>query len=371
MNRSVTALVLALLFVLPLAAGGAAPPAIKVHFNQETIEGASTEFDITDTGAVFELVFSQLPETVRVYPTENYYYFNFAANGQTVYGNLRLDARDRDKGVIHLGYFRFDESGRFQDRVGHTRELTAADGVTVERRGAFEYTVTSGGRTVRFLLNEIGMAPPKRSSLRESEVFVGPVFDDSGLAFFLVFDREEKHFFYMLNEERRVPEKLETINDAVAIGRRTGFAFFNDRELRRKILIGVHHNNATRNNHYDGPFDQLPDNYVEQTRIQQFIEEAYPEAKGLVDRFGVYVNQPGARLVIIPYIQYKEDKDLDFVLACQEKKGQVSFMRCITPDLQQTAVCRGGNCVGPQILGETTLTLEIPAQGPPPAQPPG
>jgi hypothetical protein len=365
MNRSVTVLLLALLAALIPMAGGAAPPPIKVHFNQEMIEGASTEFDLTDSGAVFELVFSQLPETVRVYPTENYFYFNFAANGQTIYGNLRLDARDRDKGVIHLGYFRFDESGRSQDRIGHTRQLNATDGVVVERRGAFEYTVTygsSGGRTVRFLLNEIGMAPPKRSSLRESEVFVGPVFDDSGLPFFLVFDREEKHFFYMLNEERRVSEKFEAVNDAVVIGRRTGFAFFDDRELRRKILVGVHHNNATRNNHYDGPFDQLPDNYVEQTRIQQFIEEAYPEAKGLVDRFGVYVNQPGARLVIIPYIQYKEDKDLEFVLACQEKKGQVSSMRCITPDLQQTAVCRGGDCVGPQILGETTLTLEIPAK---------
>lgn len=362
MNRSVTALMLTLLAVLPSAAGGASTPPIKVHFNQETIEGASTEFDLTDTRAVFELVFSQLPETVRVYPTENYYYFNFAADGQTIYGNLRLDARDRDKGVIHLGYFRFDETGRFQDRVGHTRHLTAEDGVLVERRGPFDYAVTAHGRTVRFLLNEVGMAPPKPSSLRAREVFVGPVFDDSGLLFFLVFDREEKHFFYMLNEERRVPETFETINDAVVIGRRTGFAFFQDREPRRKILIGVHRNNATRNNHYDGPFDQLPDNYVEQTRIQQFIEEAYPEARGLVDRFGVYLNQPGARLVIIPYIQYKEDKDLDFVLACQEDKGKVSSLSCITPDLQQTASCRGGDCVGPQILGETTLTLEIPAK---------
>lgn len=278
-------------------------------------------------------------------------------------GNLRLDARDRDQGVIHIGYFRFDESGRTQDRVGQNKDLTAADGVTVERRAPFEYAVTHGGRTVRFLLNDLGMKPPRPGTLQEDEAFVGPVFDESGLRFFLVFDRRERHFFYVLDEERRVPERFEPLNDTVVIGRRTGFAFYDDRERKRKILVAVHGNNSGRNNYYDGPFDQLPDNFVEQTGIQQFIEAAYPEAKGMVDRFGVYLNQPGARLVIMPYIQYKEDKELDFVVECKKKEGQLSFLSCITPDMQQAAaLCRpGSDCRGPQVLGEASLKLEIPA----------
>ncbi|HEX5715984.1 MAG TPA: hypothetical protein VF179_07480, partial [Thermoanaerobaculia bacterium] len=131
--RAGTVLAIALLAALVPASTGAAPP-IKVHFNQEMIDGVNADLNIYDPKAVFELVFSQLPETVRVYPTENYYYFNFAASGQHVAGNLRLDARDRDQGVLHIGYFRFDESGRSQDRVGHNKDLTAADGVVVERR---------------------------------------------------------------------------------------------------------------------------------------------------------------------------------------------------------------------------------------------
>ena len=362
--------------LLAALAGSAIPPAseppgIKVRFNQDVIDGLRTELDLSDTRAVFDLVFSQLADTIRIYPTENYYYFDFAANGKMIWGNLRLSAIDRDRGVLHLGYFLYDENGRSQDRSGYSRELTAEDGVAIEKQGPFDYVVSYRGKTVRFLLNDVGMTPPRTAKLRESEAFVGPVFDESGLSFFLLFDRKEKHFFYVLNEDRQVPEELDRLNESVLIGRRTGFAFFDDRKHQRKVLVAVGRHNTGRNNYYDGPFDQLPDNYVEQTQIQTYMEEAYPETKDLIDRFGNYLNQAG-RLVIMPYSQYSSDRELEFVATCKKGNSESAFLACITPDFQQLSSCRGKNCSGTasRAIGKAKLKVEIPADPPAAAKPP-
>ena len=50
-------------------------------------------------------VLESLPDRVKVYPTENYYYFHFFHQGVRYAGNLRLDMMDRDKGKLHFAYF--------------------------------------------------------------------------------------------------------------------------------------------------------------------------------------------------------------------------------------------------------------------------
>lgn len=55
--------------------------------------------------AVFALVLNSLPDRVKVYPTENYYYFRFIHAGTPYAGNLRFDRRDRDQGKVQFGNF--------------------------------------------------------------------------------------------------------------------------------------------------------------------------------------------------------------------------------------------------------------------------
>ena len=57
-----------------------------------------TTLDVADPMAVFAFVLDSLPDRVKVYPTENYYYFTFTHNGVDYAGNIRLDASDRDQG---------------------------------------------------------------------------------------------------------------------------------------------------------------------------------------------------------------------------------------------------------------------------------
>lgn len=324
----------------PVAKPGSKP---IVSFNETFVHDLYAKVDIKNPDAVFALVFSKLKDEVTVYPSENYFYWSFNANGKPIWGNFRLDAVDRDKGILHVGYFEYDENAKFQDRDGFDKDFGPKDGVIVKKVERFVYAVTYKGRTVRFRLHDVGMAPPRKAKLRSDEAYVGPVFDESGIKFFLIFNKTVKHFIFMLNEDGFVAETFRPIKGKpIAIGRRTGFAYYLDREYTRKILIAVNGVNAQRNNYYDGPFDQLPDNYVDQTNIRKYIVMAYPEYKGKIDKFGGYLDQKGARVAINPYFIYYDEEQLSFVGSCAKthltkvKAGdpapRAKFYKCITPD---------------------------------------
>ena len=187
-----------------------------------------------------------------------------------------------------------------------------------------------------FHLNDLDFALPGDIRLALDEVFVGPIFDESGIKFALLYNKAETHFLYVLNEEGSVSEEFQTLLSDILVGERTGFAFYVDPQNNRKILIGVHGRNWDRNNYYDGPFDQLPDNLASVTRIQQYIEEAYPYTADTIDKFGSYTNHAEARVIIAPYLVYFTAEDLEFVDSCRNSQlSQAQFYTCITPDFAE------------------------------------
>jgi len=151
---------------------------------------------------------------------------------------------------------------------------------------------------------------------------------------------------YILNEEGYIPEQFIELNEYhedIKIGRRTGFAFYKDEENNRKILTAVHGNSTDRNNYYDGPFDQLPDNYAQYTNIKEYMEEAYPYTKGLIDEFGGYIGRQ-SRVIVFPYNVYYKYGDLAFIEKCKAPNlSKSKFCRCITPDFAQRIKTPEGN----------------------------
>ena len=101
----------------------------KVYTNQTYVEEAHNQpdFDIGDMGSVLSLVLASLPDKVKVYPTENYYYFYFDYKGIKYSGNLRFDVADRDKGLVHFNYFK-DFTNWQRDESGYSFVLSAKDG---------------------------------------------------------------------------------------------------------------------------------------------------------------------------------------------------------------------------------------------------
>lgn len=307
---------------------GPKEPARQFSTNEEFINGLYAGLDLSSTTAVFRYVFHQLRSEVTVYPTENYYYFEFPARGKMVGGSLNLAPGDRDRGILGFGYYTKvpDKSrAKFYFARGGGADLTEKDGVRVTRLAEDRYAVRFEGKTVVFVLNPARAAPPDAARLLPGERFVGTTFDESGLRFHLLFHERTRRLFWILDEDGFVPESFSRDRDLV-MGDRTEYVFWDDSLRARKVLIGVAGLNVVQNNWYDGPFDQLPDNEVAGGRLdlKPFLLAHYGgDSTGVggrvtaadIDSFGNYSRE--SRMAVAPYTVYFSARDLAFADSCR------------------------------------------------------
>lgn len=340
----------------------------KLHTNQQFIEEAmkKTDLNISDYRDVLEFVLKSLPDTVKVWPTENYYYFYFWHNGIKYAGNLRLDVSERDKGKVNFAYFE-DFTPWYINEENNFYLLGEKDGVKVEKKDDLTYTVSFRGRTVTFRLNDLSKVKPPKGILLEDEQYMGPVFDESGVPFYLVFNRRLKVFHFILNEQLPPSDRLlpTRVSSRILLGQRTGFAYYRDKYAPRKILIGIYAGNSMVNNYFDGPFDQLPDNFIPDDRLQKAIYAMAPEMKGQLDRLG---NSPGGktRFLISPYMHYEKLEELKLFDECAESRGmkRETYHACFS-------VASGPAADGPppeaeQPYGDQPMDGASPGDQPPP-----
>jgi hypothetical protein len=308
----------------------------RLHTNEAEIEEATrpTTLAINDPIAVFAFVLGSLPERVKVYPTENYYYFRFAHNGVPYAGNIRLDASDRDAGKAHFAYYQDLSDWTGDSPVTHL-VLDASQGVMVEKVEHLVYRISHQQRSVVFALNDLSQVRPPAGALGPDEKFIGPIFDESAIRFFLVFNSRLKIFHYVLDETRKVADEFLAAKgtDRILIGKRTGFAFYRDHRLDRKILIGVLERNSRLNNYFDGPFDQLPDDFIAGDTLRDAILQADPSLKGQVDRLGAFADGR-SRYLIGPYAMYRTEGDLSVFHRCAASKRipAAVYYKCFVVD---------------------------------------
>lgn len=315
-----------------MAAAAAQNAAPQLHAHQTYMEQVMrpTTLDVSDPMAVFAFVLDSLPDRVKVYPTENYYYFTFSHNGLDYAGNIRLDASDRDQGKVQFAYYE-QTNGWLDDTPGIFQALDASNGVKLKKLERFIYRLSYKEKSVVFELDDLSQARPPANALAPKEEFIGPVFDDSGIRFFLVYNAAVNNFLYILDETVNVADDFigGPRGDRILVGKRTGFVFYRDRQRDRKILIGVYDENVEVNNYFDGPFDQLPDNFVEGETLRNAILKVQPNLKGRIDRFG---GTPDGQLryTIAPYLIYKELHEFDRVDRCanRARSSDAVYYRC-------------------------------------------
>ena len=121
-----------------------------------------------------------------------------------------------------------------------------------------------------------------------------------------MFNTERNYFFWVLDEEVRVPDSWTKLSDEVVVGNRTGFVFWMDPAAEnRKVLATIRKISVLRNDYYDGPFDQLSDNYVEEINIKKWMELAIPGIKGRIDKYGYYTDsERPSRVALSNYGNY-------------------------------------------------------------------
>jgi hypothetical protein len=292
----------------------------KLDLNEfETVETLKpNSLAIDDPITVFAHVLGSLRERVQVYPTENYYYFRFSHNGVPYAGNIRLAASDRDEGKLHFFYGEVPTDWNSNPPERYVA-LGRAEGVMVERAAPLVYRVSHGGRSITFVLNDLSQVRPPTNLLSTDERFLGPIFDESGLRFFLVFNSKANVFHYLLDETAVGDQFVASeFSDRIEIGKRTGFAFYKDGN--RKILIGVDERQSWLNTYLDGPFDQLPENFIEGEALREAIHAADPPSKGKIDRLGYFTDRAG-RYLVHPYMRYRNTRELAVIHRCMMAKS--------------------------------------------------
>ena len=294
---------------------------IHLHTNEAEIGEVLRDGGVTidDPLAVFATLLKKLPERVQVYPTENYFYFRFTQNGVGYAGNIRLAAADRDSGKVHIAYNEQPTDWNADPRIRHVA-LGPEQGVTVEKSAPLTYRVTHGGKTVTFALNDLSTVKPPPEMLKADETFLGPIFDESAIRFFLVFNSRLKIFHYVLDETTPVADQLIALkgSEPIQIGKRTGFAFYVFDG--RKILVGVDARQSRLNTYLDGPFDQLPENFIDGEALREAIVAADPSVNGKIDRLGNF-NDGSARYLIHPYLLYRQAPELAVFARCATSKA--------------------------------------------------
>jgi hypothetical protein len=333
MPRPCRAFAFALAAVASATTGAAAQsdaPQLQLHQSYMEEVMRPTTLDVSDPMKVFAFVFNSLPDRVKVYPTENYFYFKFTHNGVEFAGNIRLDASDRDRGKVQFAYYE-QMSGWLDDTPGFFHALDESNGVKLEKLERFLYRLSYDGKSVIFELNDLSQVRPPANALAPNETFIGPVFDDSGVRFFLVYNSAINNFLYILDETVNVTDDFVSgpRGARILIGKRTGFVFFRDRRRDRKILIGVYAENVDVNNYFDGPFDQLPDNFIEGETLRDAILKVQPNLKGKIDRLGGTADGEW-RYSIGPYLIYKEIREFERVDRCagHTHSSDVVYYRC-------------------------------------------
>lgn len=327
-----------LLWFKSYAIAAETPP--KLFTNQSYIETLQIDqpLDIHSVESIFNFVFDQLPENITVYPTENYYYYSFYHNGIQLSGNLRLDALDRDRGIVHFACF--STFNRWNEElVNHYKKFKPSDGVALKKLSPLRYAITYKNKTVTFTLNDLSHVKPPISKIREDEQYIGPVYDESGIQLYLVYNSRIKKFHYILNDRENVPETFtpSKFNQNIIIGTRTGFSFYRDDYHNRFILVGVYSGNSMVNNYFDGPFDQLPDNFIQGDVLRNAFIDQNPELAGKIDRYG-NTDNGSSRVLITPYLHYTHEQELAVFSECAHQAGT---------DINAYYACFDGQAISP------------------------
>jgi hypothetical protein len=318
--------------ILTVFCAGSGPAAqLRLHTNQQMIEELleHQDLDIGNPDAVFAAVFDALPAKVTVYPGESYYYFTFPYNGVVYAGNIRFDAFDQFDGKVHFAYvIEYAYWRRPQEPI--YKKLGPDDGVKVTQLGKFDYKIELKGKTVEFVLPDLSNVKPAPEMLRADEVYLGPSWDESGVQFFLIFNRTAKTFLYILNEDLKADQYDEPdFLPSVTVGKRTSFVFYKDKFVNRRILMGDFIGHTMLNDYFDGPFDQLPDNYVQGTVLRDTILEVEPGLKREnPDRYGA--DPTGEfRYGITSYKYYGRLDELKPIADCAAKAGDPAvYYKC-------------------------------------------
>ena len=147
------------------------------------------------------------------------------------------------------------------------------------------------------------------------------MFDESGIRFFFVFNTRLKVFHFLLDETEAVADELVPQQGIEPDRHRQAHGLC-------VLPVGQAENPDRRRTNgspgstpsLDGPFDQLPENFIEGDRLRDAMIAADPGVRGKIDRLGNFTDG-SARFLVHPYMLYREVGDLSVFHRCVSSRA--------------------------------------------------
>ncbi len=251
--------------------------------------------------ALLPLIWQNLPAQLEVFPGENYIYWNVEnTRGLRIQGNFRLASGSRELGKMQFGYLVVGTEHE------HSGTLDAAAGCQVTCPSKERTTVAWLGKEVTFDFPPIPQNQPPH--LPDGLRFLQRTRDESGATFLLCEALSRQFVLWVLDTQPpAAKEQLTLQNEGMtALGTKSGFVFGKLGESW--ILLAVNMSHLAQNSPYDGPFDQLADNYAAETKLRQHLERIYPALTGKIDTYCRYLDGSG-RVALKCYEAVSEPKE--------------------------------------------------------------
>ncbi len=254
--------------------------------------------DTTFEGHI-KYILTSLPETLIVYPTENYYYFIIPYCGKILKGNLKFDLfYDTLSQKVRIVYdFYSNISLDFESDTFEYKEWVVNVRLTDDSNVTVLFNI--GDTLIRkfVIFPEV---PSSKIRVPESSDFIFNTIDESGLVFSLTYDTTIKSFIWFLSDTQIINFKLIKYKGPIYFEPVSGFVFIKIK--KGFILIGVPLLNVVENNWWDGPFDQLNDRNWN-LKIYNYMLMSYPYLDTVIDKY-LYKKSGNGRVAPANYLQY-------------------------------------------------------------------
>jgi len=267
-----------------------APARLPLLLNSGQRRLLQDEVDLEDVDAYFWHIFSRLRGGDDLSVGELFLFRDYISGRQIwATSGCHPAARTRRALVRVFGIRRVSQ--RLRELPQPLEILHRRDGLVIKQGAdAFTWIVTYNKRSVTFHLHKLRQDPPKSFSLRSNETFIERTFDESGIQFFLLFNTSSNYFFWVLNEEEKVPDEFTALDKKrssagaqdspsglMARNRRARYwlASQDQRHAQRLLRRPV----RSTGRQLRGPNKNL-----------LLMERAIPSIKGRIDKWGYYTD---------------------------------------------------------------------------------
>ena len=265
-------------------------------------------------------ILESLPETLEVFPSENYYYFQIPVCGKIYKGNLRTLFYYGKIKQVYLVYESYKNISIYE-LLKDTFEIVLFPSENTKLK-TYKLTenlwkiVLNNDRKLNITKFIVYIDPPHRIyNLPSTTKFVFNTIDESGISFSLAYDTTINNFIWFLNDSQLIPISLKKLQNELYIEPISGFVFLKvtDNEIIYYILIGVPVINIIENNWWDGPFDQLNDRNWN-LELRKYVVKSLPELDTLINEYLYYNHSKYGRVAISNYFKYTTIEEIINIL---------------------------------------------------------